>query len=88
MEQIMKEWLEEFLVLVDDAKLYEPDIIRSPLVTQAEHVEQTSVKKKEKEELQNVETDEEDNASEESRPDSPAGGRGDEVDQEGGGEEG
>jgi hypothetical protein len=38
--------------------------------------------------VKNIETDEEDNASEESGPDSPAGGGGDEVNQEGGGEEG
>jgi hypothetical protein len=38
--------------------------------------------------FQNIETDEEDNASEESRPGLPTGGGGDEVNQEGGGEEG
>jgi hypothetical protein len=38
--------------------------------------------------VQNIESDEKDNASEESRPDSPAGGGGDEVNQEEGGEEG
>jgi hypothetical protein len=85
MEEITKEWQEEFLVLVDDAELSDPDIIRSPLVTQAKHVGQTSAKKKKKkEEVQNIETDEEDSASKESRPDSPAGGGGgDEVNQEG-----
>jgi hypothetical protein len=59
------------------------------LVTRVEHDGQTSAKKKKKkEEVQNIETDEEDNASEESRPDSPARGGGDEVNQEEGGEEG
>jgi hypothetical protein len=87
MEQIMKEWLAEFLVLVDDAELSDPDIIGSPLVTWFEHAGHTSVKKKNKnEEVHNIETDEEDSASEESRPDSPTGGGGDEVNQEGGGE--
>jgi hypothetical protein len=33
MEQITKEWPEEFLVLVDDAKLFDTDIIGSPLIT-------------------------------------------------------
>jgi hypothetical protein len=32
--------------------------------------------------VQNIETDDEDNASEESRPDSPVGGGGDEVNPE------
>jgi hypothetical protein len=45
-------------------------------------------KKNKKEEVQNIETDEEDNASEEIRPDSPIRGRGDEVNQEQRGEEG
>jgi hypothetical protein len=90
MEQIMKEWPEEFLALVDDAELSDPDIIGSPLVTRFEHGGQSSVKKKKKkEEVQNIETDEEDSASEESGPGSPAGGGGgDKVNQEGGGDEG
>jgi hypothetical protein len=36
--------------------------------------------------VKNIETDEEDNASEDGRPDSPAEGGGDEVNQEKGGE--
>jgi hypothetical protein len=39
MEKITKEWPKEFLVLVDDAKLSDTDIIGSPLVTRVEHVE-------------------------------------------------
>jgi hypothetical protein len=35
-----------------------------------------------KEEVQNIEMDEEDNASKENRPESPTGGGGDEVNQE------
>jgi hypothetical protein len=50
MKEITKEWLVEFLVLVDDAELSDTDIIRSPLVTQAEHVKQTNMKKKKKKE--------------------------------------
>ena len=37
-EQITKEWLEEFLVSINDAKLSNKDIIGSPLVTQVKHV--------------------------------------------------
>jgi hypothetical protein len=89
MEQIMKEWPTKFLVPIDDAELSDPEIIESPLATRFEHAGQTSVnKKKEKEEVQNIETDEEDNALEESRPGSPAGGGGDQINQEGGEEEG
>jgi hypothetical protein len=77
------------LYWLNDAELFDPDIIGSPLVTRVEHVGQSSVKKnKKKEEVQNIETDEEDNALEESGPDSPIGGGGDEVNQERGGEEG
>jgi hypothetical protein len=75
MEQIMKEWPIEFLVSVDDVELFDPDIIGSPLVTQFEHAGHTSVKKKnKKEEVQDVQTDEEDIASEENGSSSPAGG--------------
>jgi hypothetical protein len=89
MEQSMKEFPIEFLVPVDDEKLSEPEIIGSPLVTWFEHARHTNVKKKKKkEEFQNIETDEEENASEESRPRLPAVGGGDEVNQELGGEEG
>jgi hypothetical protein len=87
MEQIMKEWSMEFLVLVEDVELSNLDVIGSPLVTQFEHAVNTSAKKKNKKEyFQNIETDEEDNISEESRPGSPIGGGGDEVNKEGGGE--
>jgi hypothetical protein len=34
MEEITKEWPAEFLVPVEDAELSDPNIIRSPLVTQ------------------------------------------------------
>ena len=37
MEQITKEWPEEFLVSIDDAELFNLDIIGIPLVTQVEH---------------------------------------------------
>jgi hypothetical protein len=83
MEDITKEWPIEFLVLVDDAEISDPDIIGSPLVTRVEYGGQISTKKKnKKEEVQNIETDEEDNTSEESRHDLPTGGGGDKVHQE------
>jgi hypothetical protein len=89
MEEITKEWPTEFLVLVEDVELSEPNIIGSPLVTRFEHDGQTSVKKKKKkEEVHKIESDEEDNASEESRHDSPIGGGGDEVNTKEEGEEG
>jgi hypothetical protein len=78
---------EEFLVPVEDAELSDADIIGSPLVTRVEHVGQTSAKKKKKKaEVQNIETDEEDNASEEDGSGSPGGE--DEVNGKGGGDEG
>jgi hypothetical protein len=74
-------------VPVDDAELSDADIIGSPLVTRFEHAGQSSVKKKKKkEEVQNIETDEEDNASEENGSGSLGGG--DEVNGQGGGDEG
>jgi hypothetical protein len=76
-------------VPIEDAELSDPEIIRSPLITQAEHDGKTREKKKKKEdEVQDIETNEEDIASDESRPDSPAGGGGDEVNQDEEGEEG
>jgi hypothetical protein len=83
MEEITKEWPIEFLVLVEDAELSDPDIIRRPLVTRVEHDGKRSAKKKKKkDEFQDIESDEKDNASEETAPDSFAGGRGDEVNEE------
>jgi hypothetical protein len=88
MEEITKEWPAYFLVLVEDVELFDPDIIKIPLVTQVEHDGQTSTKKKKKkEEVQNIKSDEEDNAFDESRLESLAGGGGDEVNQEEGGKE-
>jgi hypothetical protein len=50
MEQIRKEWLMEFLVLVDDVEIFDVDIIRSPLVNGFEDAGKTSAKKKNKKE--------------------------------------
>jgi hypothetical protein len=59
MEKITKEWLEEFLVPVVDVELSDIDTIGSPIVTQVEHVGQSSgtMKKKKQEEVQDIETD-------------------------------
>jgi hypothetical protein len=46
MEEITKEWPAEFLIPVEDAEIFNPDIIKIPLVTQVEHDGQTSMKKK------------------------------------------
>ena len=63
MEEITKEWLAEFLVPVDDVEISDPDIIEIPLVTWVKHVGQTRTKKnKKKEEVQNIEIDEEGSA--------------------------
>jgi hypothetical protein len=52
----------KFLVPVEDAELSNPDIIGSPLVTRTEYDGQSSAKKKKKkDEVQDIETDEEDN---------------------------
>jgi hypothetical protein len=48
MEQITKEWPEEFLVPVADAELSDTDTIGSPIVTRVEHVRQSSGTKKKK----------------------------------------
>jgi hypothetical protein len=88
MEEITKEWPTKFLVLVEYAELSNPDIIGSPLVTQIEYDGQSSAKKKKKsKEVKDIESEEKDNALEETVPDSPARGGGDEVNQEEEGEE-
>jgi hypothetical protein len=80
MEQITKEWLEEFCVPVAYAEPSDDEIIGSPLVTRVKHVGHTNAKKKKKkEEVQDVETDEKDNVSEGNGSGSLGGG-GDEVD--------
>jgi hypothetical protein len=38
MEQITKEWLEDFLVPIVDVELFDIDTIGSPMVTRVEHV--------------------------------------------------
>jgi hypothetical protein len=59
------------------------------LVTEVEHAGQSNTKKnKKKEEVHNIETNDEDTSSEDSGSDSPIRGGGDEVNQERGGEEG
>jgi hypothetical protein len=89
MEQITKEWPEEFLVPVADVELSSIDTIGSPIVTRVEHVEKSSgmKKKKKKEEVQDIESDEEDNTSEDNGSGSIRGGGEDEEEGQGGGDE-
>jgi hypothetical protein len=84
MEQITKEWSKEFLVLVANVELCDTDTIGSPLVTQVEHVRQSSgtKKKKKQEEFQDIKTDDENNASEENGSGSLGGGETKQMDKE------
>jgi hypothetical protein len=88
MEQITKEWTEEFLAHVADEELSDTDTIGSSMVTRVEHVKQSSgtKNKKKQEEGQDIETDEKVNASEENGSGWLRGG-GDEADGKGGGED-
>jgi hypothetical protein len=74
MEEITKEWPAEFLILVEQIELSEPDLIGSPVVTREEHGTPSNNKKKKKEEVHELSS-----ASKETTPDSPEGGGGDEV---------
>jgi hypothetical protein len=65
MEDITKEWLAEFLIPVGDVELSDPDLIGSPVVTQTEYDGPSSARKnKKKEEVEDIESEEKDNASE------------------------
>jgi hypothetical protein len=88
MEYITKECTEEFIVLVADAKLSNTDTIRSPIFTRVEHVEQScgTKKNKKKDEVQDIKSDEEDNASGDNDSDSPREGE-DEAEGRGGEDE-
>jgi uncharacterized protein YsxB (DUF464 family) len=77
MEEITKEYPEEFLVPVEQTELSDPDLIGSPVVTHKEYDAPNNNKKKKKEEVQEIHS-----ASEETASDSPEGGGGDEVDKE------
>jgi hypothetical protein len=87
LEEITKEWSAEFLVPVGDAELFDPDLIGSVVVTRTEYDGPSNAKKKKKEKVQNIDSEEKENTSEETVPDSPRGGAGDEVNQEEEGEE-
>jgi hypothetical protein len=54
MEEITKEWPTEFLLPVEQTELSDPDLIRSPVVTQEEYDGPGSSKKKKKEEVQEM----------------------------------
>jgi hypothetical protein len=81
MEQITKEWSEQFLLHVADAELSDTDTIGIPIVTQVEHVRHSSgtKNKKKQEEFQDIKRDEEDNASEYNGSGSQGGGGEDEA---------
>jgi hypothetical protein len=51
MEEITKEWLLEFLIPVDQAKLSDPNLIRSLVVTHEEYDAPSSSRRKKKEEV-------------------------------------
>ena len=51
LEEITKEWPAEFLVLVRDAELSDPDLIGSPIVTREEYDAPNSSRRKNKEEV-------------------------------------
>jgi hypothetical protein len=74
MEEIDEEWPIEFLIPVDQAEIFDPDLIGSPMVTREEYDAPNSSRRKKKEEVQ-----ESNNASEETASDSPGGGGDDEV---------
>jgi hypothetical protein len=77
MEEIIKEWLTEFLILVDQAELSDPDLIVSLVVTREEYDAPRSSRRKKKEEVQYL-----NNASDETASESPRGGGDEEVDKE------
>jgi hypothetical protein len=68
MEEITKEWPAKFLVLVEQTKLSDPDLIKSLVVTREEYDGPNNNKRKKKEEVQEM-----NNALEETTPDSPGG---------------
>jgi hypothetical protein len=83
MEEITKEWSTEFFVPIGDVELSDLDLIRIPVVTGTEYDGPSSVRKnKKKEEVQDIDSEEKDNASKEIAIDSPRGGGGDELNQE------
>ena len=74
MEEITKEWPIEILVPVDQAELFDPDLIGSLMVTREEYDAPSSSRRKKKEEAQELNI-----ASEETTSNSPRWGGDDEV---------
>jgi hypothetical protein len=89
MEQITKEWKEEFLVHFTDAEISDTNTIGSLIVTQVAHVGQSSgtKKHKNKDEVQNIESGEEEKNSGDNGFVSTRGGEG-KQEGHGGGDEG
>jgi hypothetical protein len=75
MEEITKEWPEELLVSVNHTELSDPDLIGSLVVTREEYDAPSSSRKKMKEDVQEIHSTSEENASY-----SPIEGGDDEVD--------
>jgi hypothetical protein len=76
MKEITKEWPVEFLIPVEQMELSNLDIIGIPMVTREEYDGPNNINKKNKEEVQEINS-----ASEETVSESPRGGGDDEVDQ-------
>jgi hypothetical protein len=77
MEKITKECPIDLLIPFEQVELSDPDLIGSPVVTREEYDSPSSSRRKNKEEVQDL-----NNASKETTSDSPRGGGGDEVDKE------
>jgi hypothetical protein len=77
LEKITKEWPTEYLIPIDQVELPDPKLIGNPLVTHEEYDSPNSIRKKNKEEVQQL-----DNLSEETASDSPSGRGGHKVDKE------
>jgi hypothetical protein len=77
MEEINKEWPTEFLIPVDQEELSDPELIGSPVVTREEYDAPNNSRRKNKEEVQKLNS-----ASEETNSDSSGWGEGDEVEKE------
>jgi hypothetical protein len=76
MEEITKEWPAEFLVLVDQEKLSNVNLIGSPMVTHEEYDAPSNSRRKKKEVRIKL------TSSKEATLESPGGGHDDEVDEE------
>jgi hypothetical protein len=77
LEEITKEWLTELLIPINPEKLFDPNLIESPVVTRKEYDTPGSRRRNKKEEIQELS-----NTLEETSLKSPGGGGDDKVDKE------